>query len=66
MLTWHQTNTQNRNYEIVVTRNQLPRSQTWLAWQTEHTGREGDHMRRIYAVLIAVDDLHWRYDHQDR
>ena len=34
---------QNSNYEIVITHDQLRRPQTWPAWQTKHTGREGDH-----------------------
>ncbi len=45
---------------------QLPRPQTRPAWQTEHTGREKDHILRIWAVVIAADALHRRYDHHDR
>ena len=36
------------------------------AWQTEHTGHEGDHIQRVCAVVVAADALHRRYDHHHR
>ena len=52
---------------VVVTELQLPRPQTWPARQTEHAGRgEGRHIQRLYAVVAAADDLHWRHDHHNQ
>ncbi len=48
---------QNRNYEMVVTHDQLPRPRTWPVWQTKHTGREGGHMRCICVVVVAADGM---------
>jgi hypothetical protein len=59
-------NPKNRDYEKIVLELQLSRPRTWSAWQTEHTGYEGDHILRICAIAIALDALHWRYNHHNR
>ena len=51
---------------LIVLKLQLPRPQTRPAWQTEHTGREEDHILRICAVIVAADALHRRYNHHNR
>ena len=56
----------NCGYELIVLELQLSRPQTWPAWQTEHTGREGGHILCICAVVIAADALNQWYNHHDR
>jgi hypothetical protein len=62
----HPQDPQNCDYLLVVTELQLLRPPTWPACQTKHTGHEGDHIRYVYAVVVAADVLHRRYDHLDR
>ena len=62
----HAKHPQNHYRELIVTKLQLLRLPTWPAWRTEHTGHEGDHIRRICAVAVTADALHWRYGHRNQ
>ena len=66
MLMCHSEDPQNQDYYLVVTKLQLLRSQTWLAWQTGHTGHEEDHIQHMCSVVIAADAPYWWYDHHNR
>jgi hypothetical protein len=43
---------QNLLISTLVNELQLPRPQTWPAWQTEHACREGRHIRPLCAVVV--------------
>ena len=54
------------NYGLIAPRFQPPCSPRWMAWQSKHTSRSGDHIPCIFASAVAADALHWWYDHRDR
>ena len=62
----HSRNTQNSDYYLIALLFQPLRPRTWPAWQTEHAGREGRHIRPLCAVDDAADALHQRQDHRNQ